>query len=93
MTRSARWGALMFALVLAGTFGCSTAPKPLPGGPPPEYEAPRGYNGSLGEPQAAPPPGEPTPSEPAAPSATPAGPPRPLPDPAKPGDPQAAPPN
>ncbi|NUQ76542.1 MAG: hypothetical protein HUU21_23630 [Polyangiaceae bacterium] len=64
---------------------CSSTPKPLPGGPPPEYEMPRSYKGLD------------APAEQPAPAAPPAssdpGAPRPEPDPAKPGDPEAAPPN
>jgi hypothetical protein len=85
--RSGRWAigyswlALGAFLALAGS-ACSSPPKPLPGGPPPEYEMPRTYNGLGG------PAGEP--GAPAAP--TPPGAPRPEPDPVKPGDPEAAPP-
>ncbi|WP_437330385.1 hypothetical protein [Sorangium sp. So ce381] len=33
----------------------SAAPKPLPPGPPPEYERPRAYDGGVGDAPAAPP--------------------------------------
>jgi len=34
---------LIFATLLTGLGACSSAPKPLPEGPPPVYEAPRSY--------------------------------------------------
>jgi hypothetical protein len=80
-----RWGraAGISALGLGVlSVACSSAPKPLPGGPPPEYETPRTYNGLGGPTPTAAAAGEPAP-----------GAPRPDPDPAKPGDPEAAPPN
>ncbi|WP_437593910.1 hypothetical protein [Sorangium sp. So ce1000] len=33
---------------------CSSSPKPLPAGPPPEYERPRAYDGGVGDAPAAP---------------------------------------
>jgi hypothetical protein len=41
--------ALLLAAVLAVLAACSGAPKPLPSGPPPEYEPPRGFDGGAGD--------------------------------------------
>lgn len=68
---------LVFALVLVGACSPAPAPKPLPGGPPPEYETPRDYPpAAIGDKQ----PGQapemvPLPAAPAAPAppAAPAG--------------------
>jgi hypothetical protein len=62
--------ALSAALLAAA---CSTPrPRPLPGGPPPEYEPPRGYDAGIADSPAEPPalPGAPLPAgepQPAAP--------------------------
>jgi hypothetical protein len=79
-------GLALGALLSVMGGACSSSPKPLPGGPPPEYEQPRTYSGPGA-------PGEPVPAVPAAPTSSGPGAPRPEPDPAKPGDPEAAPPN
>ena len=45
--------------LLVSACGSSAPPKPLPGGLPPEYERPRGYDGDIGE---EPPPPAPAPA-------------------------------
>lgn len=77
------WGIAASALLASA---CSSTPKPLPGGPPPEYEMPRSYKG-LDAPS-----GEPVPAVPPAPASSDPAAPRPEPGPAKPGDPEAVPP-
>jgi hypothetical protein len=54
------------AVLLVGCTGAK--PKPLPGGPPPEYEPARSYDGGVGEPGTAAPAATP----PAAPAPAPA---------------------
>lgn len=99
MTRSGLRGAALLALALGTVWltACSPPPpKPLPGGPPPEYEKPRSYDldgPAAAAPTSSPAAEEPVPGVPAAPTSSGPGAPRPAPDPAKPGDPQAAPPN
>ncbi|MFO0759575.1 MAG: hypothetical protein U0359_23990 [Byssovorax sp.] len=64
------------ALLLIGLAACSAnpTPKPLPDGPPPEYEPPRAFD--LGGRSAAPAPGKPAaPAPSATPTAAPAAPP------------------
>jgi hypothetical protein len=61
----ALWLAPVVVLSLAACSG--TKPTPLPGGPPPEYEPARGYDGGAGDAPAAPEPENPgAPAEPAA---------------------------
>jgi hypothetical protein len=86
-------GAAVLVMCGLGLLACSSStPKPLPGGPPPEYETPRTYN-LEGSAPAAPAVSDPVPGVPAAPTSSGPGAARPEPDPAKPGDSQAAPPN
>jgi len=66
------------AALFTAACGSPPPPKPLPGGLPPEYEAPRAYKGNLGD-------------EPAPPPALPIEEPPPAAAPAPPGD--AAPPS
>lgn len=44
------------ATCLFGAAACGGSPKPLPAGPPPEYETPRAYDGDIGEASPAPAP-------------------------------------
>ena len=53
-TKSPTWIAAS-AIACVAFSGCNGAqPKPLPGGPPPEYEQPRSYDGGVGETPSAP---------------------------------------
>src|SRR5688572_26208157 len=83
------------ASMLAGVVACSPpAPKPLPGGPPPEYEVPRGYTGpGLGEAAPSPPASPPSGNDDGPPpAAAPTNAAQPPPEAAKPVAPAPAPP-
>ena len=74
-----RFVAPLAAALLATGCSRAPAPRPLMGGPPPEYETPRSYNGLAGDAPATPTPEEiepPPTATPAEPAPTPAAPPK-----------------